>query len=68
MEVKNNKKILFDAETVKVLAATFRCHDKTVRNALNGVHCSEQSLRIRRRAIQLGLREKGEEQVTYLKR
>ena len=60
------KKILSDQETVKVLATTFKCDPTTVRNALHGRYHSDLVHRIRHRAIQIGLREKGEEIVTYI--
>ena len=60
------RKILWDVESVKGLAKTFNCSDRAVRNALNGVRASNLALRIRKRAIDIGLREKGDEKVTVL--
>ena len=60
------RKILWDEESVKGLAKTFGCTERTVRNALSGVNASNLCLRIRKRAIDIGLREKGEEKVTVL--
>ena len=59
------RKILFDADSVKELARSFGCTERAVRYALNG-RVSELALRIRKRAIDIGLREKGEEKVTVL--
>ena len=60
------KRILRDGETVKVLAETFGVSIKTIHNALNGATKSDLTMRIRKRAIDLGLREKGDEKVTIL--
>lgn len=59
-------KILKDAETVKALAKAFNVSCVTVRSALNGVTQSDLAKRIRKRAIDMGLREKGEEHVKRL--
>ena len=60
------RKILWDVESVKGLAGTFKCSERAVRNALNGTHSSELCIRIRKRAIDIGLREKGEEKIKVL--
>lgn len=60
------KKILFDEGTVKQLAESFSVTRAMVYNALNGDSTTQLALNIRHRAIQLGLREKGEEIVTIL--
>ena len=59
-------KILRDPEAVKELAKAFQVTTKSVRSALDGVTQSDLAKRIRKRALDMGLREKGEEQVTVL--
>jgi transposase len=65
-KLSDMRKILRDGETVKKLAETFGVSIKTVYNALNGATESDLTKRIRKRAIDLGLREKGEEKVVHL--
>ena len=77
-EEKTYRKILTDStgDVVRSLMKTFGCCKATVHNALNGKHMrkrvgnriipNERAIKIRHRAIQLGLREKGEEKVTIL--
>ena len=60
------RKILRDPEAVKELAKAFQVTTKSVRSALDGVTQSDLAKRIRKRALDMGLREKGEEQVTVL--
>jgi len=60
------KKILSDKETSRILRETFKCTRKTVWNALNGVYDTDLSRRIRKRALDLGMQEKGEERITNL--
>jgi DeoR/GlpR family transcriptional regulator of sugar metabolism len=62
------RKILRDGETVKVLVEAFNVTPKTVYNALNGAVDSDLTRRIRKRALDLGLREKGDEKVTVLRK
>ena len=59
-------KILRDPEAVKELAKAFQVTTKSVRSALDGVTQSDLAKRIRKRALDMGLREKGKEQVTVL--
>ena len=60
-------KILRDPETVKELAKTFEVSTRSVRSALDGVTQSDLAKRIRKRALDMGLKEKGKERVTVLK-
>ena len=48
------------------MAKAFQVSPQPVRLALNGVTKSDLTKRIRKRALDMGLREKGEEQVTVL--
>ena len=59
-------KILRDPEAVKELAKAFQVTTKSVRSALDGVTQSDLAKRIRKRALDMGLKEKGKEQVTVL--
>ena len=59
-------KILREPGVVAELAKAFQVTPQTVRLALNGVTKSDLTKRIRKRALDMGLREKGEEQVTVL--
>ena len=59
-------KILREPGAVTELAKAFQVPPQTVRLALNGVTKSDLTKRIRKRALDMGLREKGEEQVTVL--
>ena len=59
-------KILREPGAVMELAKAFQITPQTVRLALNGVTKSDLTKRIRKRALDMGLREKGEEQVTVL--
>lgn len=60
-------KILRDPESVKELAKAFRVSAQMVRAALNDASQSDLAKRIRKRALDMGLKEKGKEQVTVLK-
>ena len=60
-------KILRDPEAVKELAKAFQVTTKSVRSALDGVTQSDLAKRIRKRALDMGLKEKGKERVTVLK-
>ena len=59
-------KILRDPEAVKELAKAFQVSTRSVRSALNDVTQSDLAKRIRKRALDMGLKEKGTEQVTVL--
>ena len=60
------RKILRDSASVKALAEAFGVTTRMVNMALNGEFRSDLVKRIRQRALDMGLREKGEEQVTVL--
>lgn len=60
-------KILRDPESVKELAKAFRVSTQMVRAALNDASQSDLAKRIRKRALDMGLKEKGKERVTVLK-
>ena len=60
-------KILREPGAVAELAKAFQVTPQTVRLALNGVTKSDLTKRIRKRALDMGLKEKGKEQVTVLK-
>jgi len=59
-------KILREPGAVTELAKAFQVTPQTVRLALNGVTQSDLAKRIRKRALDMGLKEKGKEQVTVL--
>ena len=59
-------KILRDPEAVKELAKAFQVTTKSVRSALDGVTQSDLAKRIRKRALDMGLKEKGTEQAIVL--
>jgi hypothetical protein len=63
-------KILYDDEIGRKLVEEFKgvcvCVARTVRNALNGSSNSDICKRIRKRALDLGARQKGTETVKYL--
>ena len=59
-------KILRDPEAVKELAKAFQVSTRSVRSALNDVTQSDLAKRIRKRALDMGLKEKGTEQVTVM--
>ena len=61
------RKILRDSASVKALAETFGVTTRMVNMALNGEFRSDLVKRIRKRALDMGLKEKGKEQVTVLK-
>lgn len=58
-------KILCDFEIKRELVKAFNVTPQTVNNALRGDHDSDLAKRIRKRAIDLGGREKGQE--TFIK-
>ena len=62
-------KICYDRETLEELCKCFpQVSEKTVTNALNGIYPNSLvAPKIRKRALDLGLHEKGEEKVTILK-
>ena len=60
------KGILRDPEAVKELAKAFQVTTKSVRSALDGVTQSDLAKRIRKRALDMGLKEKGTEQAIVL--
>ena len=59
-------KILRDPEAVKELAKAFQVTTKSVRSALDGVTQSDLAKQIRKRALDMGLKEKGTEQAIVL--
>ena len=61
------RKILRDSASVKALAEAFGVTTRMVNMALNGEFRSDLVKRIRHRALDMGLKEKGKEQVTVLK-
>ena len=61
------RKILRDSASVKALAEAFWVTTRMVNMALNGEFRSDLIKRIRQRALDMGLKEKGKEQVTVLK-
>ena len=61
------RKILRDAASVEALAEAFGVTTRMVNMALNGEFRSDLIKRIRQRALDMGLKEKGKEQVTVLK-
>jgi len=60
------RKILRDSASVKALAEAFGVTTRMVNMALNGEFRSDLVKRIRQRALDMGLKEKGKEQVTVL--
>jgi len=69
--VPKRTRILWDSSTMKILKKEFfNCSRQSIHNALADVRKSNyrsvQAVKIRDRAIQLGLREKGEEVVKVL--
>ena len=64
---KEMRKILRDSASVKALAEAFGVTTRMVNMALNGEFRSDLVKRIRQRALDMGLKEKGKEQVTVLK-
>ena len=60
------RKILRDSVSVKALAEAFGVTTRMVNMALNGEFRSDLVKRIRKRALDMGLKEKGKEQVTVL--
>ena len=60
------RKILRDSASVKALAEAFGVTTRMVNMALNGAFSSDLVKRIRQRALDMGLKEKGKEQVTVL--
>ena len=61
------RKILRDSVSVKALAEAFGVTTRMVNMALNGEFRSDLVKRIRKRALDMGLKEKGKERVTVLK-
>ena len=61
------RKILRDSASVRALAEAFGVTTRMVNMALNGEFRSDLVKRIRQRALDMGLKEKGKEQVTVLK-
>ena len=61
------RKILRDSVSVKALAEAFGVTTRMVNMALNGEFRSDLVKRIRQRALDMGLKEKGKERVTVLK-
>jgi len=61
------RKILRDSASVKALAEAFGVTTRMVNMALNGEFRSDLIKRIRQRALDMGLKEKGKERVTVLK-
>ena len=61
------RKILRDSASVKALAEAFGVTTRMVNMALNGEFRSDLVKRIRQRALDMGLKEKGKEQVIVLK-
>ncbi len=61
------RKILRDSASVKALAEAFGVTTRMVNMALNGEFRSDLVKRIRQRALDMGLKEKGKEKVTVLK-
>ena len=61
------RKILRDSASVKALAEAFGVTTRMVNMALNGEFRSDLVKRIRKRALDMGLKEKGKERVTVLK-
>ena len=59
-------KILREPGAVTELAKAFQVTPQTVRLALNGVTQSDLAKRIRKRALDMGLKEKGTEQAIVL--
>ena len=59
-------KILREPGAVTELAKAFQVTPQTVRLALNGVTQSDLAKRIRKRALDMGLKEKGTEQTIVL--
>ena len=66
--ITNNemRKILRDSASVKALAEAFGVTTRMVNMALNGEFRSDLFKLIRQRALDMGLQEKGKEQVTVL--
>ena len=60
------RKILRDSASVKALAEAFGVTTRMVNMALNGEFRSDLVKRIRQRALDMGLKEKGKERVTVL--
>jgi hypothetical protein len=61
------RKILRDSASVRALAEAFGVTTRMVNMALNGEFRSDLVKRIRQRALDMGLKEKGKEKVTVLK-
>ena len=61
------RKILRDSASVRALAEAFGVTTRMVNMALNGEFRSDLVKRIRQRALDMGMKEKGKEKVTVLK-
>ena len=61
------RKILRHSASVRALAEAFGVTTRMVNMALNGEFRSDLVKRIRKRALDMGLKEKGKERVTVLK-
>ena len=60
------RKILRDSASVGALAEAFGVTTRMVNKALNGETRSDLTRRIRKRALDMGLKEKGKERVIVL--
>ena len=60
------RKILRDSASVRALAEAFGVTTRMVNKALNGETRSDLTRRIRKRALDMGLKEKGTEQAIVL--
>lgn len=60
------RKILRDSASVRALAEAFEVTTRMVNKALNGETRSDLTRRIWKRALDMGLKEKGKERVTVL--
>ena len=60
------RKILRDSASVRALAEAFGVTTRMVNKALNGETRSDLTRRIRKQALDMGLKEKGKERVTVL--
>ena len=60
-------KIIYDRQGLRALKAAFpEVTERTIWNALNDVHQSDLAKRIRKRALDMGLKEKGTEKLAKL--
>ena len=63
---EESRKSFRNSASVKALAEAFGVTTRMVNKALNGETRSDLTRRIRKRALDMGLKEKGKEQVTVL--